>query len=394
MPTASTEPIHVLIADDGFRAVAPIAGTTIASGSDAAAVIQAALDASLAVQLGLGAFPIDRPLRLRAQGTLAGYGRASRLVVRGDLGIAADGVASVTVRDLTVDGQNGAVGIRFTTVSAGTITACLVRGCGIGIHLEQHSALCRIAGSVLAGNRRHLLFERLREGPHGDFLPNTVHDCQCLGGGNGLICDSAVVVNCTATTFFQLDGPVIHLRNDSNSVLINACRSYQITGDVLVVEDSHELNVTGNIFCWHTGDGIVVRRSRWGTITGNEVIDTGSFNTGTANFTSKKSQQPVPPPERDAIRLEDVRAYTVSGNAVFNWDCCPLNTRGVALDAACQDVVVQGNAFNACRTNVEDAGRDNHVSGNVGRSENAKHRTDNLQSFRRELTTAMVAALA
>jgi hypothetical protein len=48
----------------------------------------------------------------------------------------------------------------------------------------------------------------------------------------------------------------------------------------VVADHSHEFNLSSNIFCWHERHGVLIQDRNWGTIAGNEVIDTGSYNPG------------------------------------------------------------------------------------------------------------------
>jgi len=145
--------------------------------------------------------------------------------------------------------------------------------CGVWFFVvRENSFLCEVAGCRLAGNAEGgLLLRRLKKGRAGDYISNTVRNCLVYGGGCGIECDNAVVVNLLGCTVYQSGKTAFYLHDDTNSVLINECRTFQITGSAVRAVRSHELNVSGNIFCGHTEHGIVIEECSWGAIVGNNV---------------------------------------------------------------------------------------------------------------------------
>jgi hypothetical protein len=327
----------------------------VARYAGAADALQDAADRAAAagggsVRLVSGTYALDRPVRLGDQVSVVGAGRSTLLLGTGEAALIADTVKGVRVRDLRV--RPGAAGCQsgvvFHAVGDGQMEGLITERMGdYGLWVRKNSFLCSLRGCSVAGSGKVGIFlQRLAEGRAGDFIPNAVSDCVVYGGGKGLECERAIVVNITGTLFYQCSGIAIHLHTDSNSVSICGSRSFQIDGDVLVVEKAHELNVSGNIFCWHTGHGIICRDAWWGSIVGNNIIDNGSFNTGARNFTVKQSTLTEKPPAKDGIRLENVRGYTITGNALFNWSVCPAMDTPVREDARCSDNVLLGNTAN------------------------------------------------
>jgi hypothetical protein len=145
------------------------------------------------------------------------------------------------------------------------------------------------------------------------------------------------------------------------------CRTYQITGDAVVVEDSHEISIVGNTFSWHTEAGMTLRRVRWGTVTGNNIIDTGSINPG-GPFDSKRfADLGDYPPSYAGIALEACRGLTVTGNALFNWPVCPPMSSAIDEDDESANNVIVGNNANYYREQaVRSAGTQTVAESNSG----------------------------
>jgi hypothetical protein len=217
-----------------------------------------------------------------------------------------------------------------------------------GIWLRNNTCLCRISGCSLVGNRdANIFLESLSDGgPCGDFIPNLISDCVIYGGGRGVACSDTIVLNIVGCVVYQVDGPGFHITERSNSVLLSGCRTFQISSDAVVIEDSDEINLTGNTFCWHTGSGIVARRARWGTINGNAVIDSGSHNPGGSLFGTRFDELDEPIVLRDGIDLTDTHGYTVSGNAIFNWGVAPKMSVGIRERSSSGTNVITSNNVN------------------------------------------------
>jgi nitrous oxidase accessory protein NosD len=390
-------------ADDGFRLRGAIDGADLDRDGAATALLVRALALAardgVAVRLGPGRFPLATVVELPAQAQLIGSGRGTRLDCAPAAGLSVVGGAGVLIADLAVVGAD--LGIDITAAPQATLREVTVARCATGVRLRDHACLARFTGCTFVANRDvHLHLKDLREGPWGEYLPNLIEGCQFVGGGLGLEAHNAIVVNVVGCSFFQCGRGAIHVHHQSNSVQVTGCRTFQITGDAVVVEEAHEFCCTGNVFCWHTGHGIVVRNASWGTITGNEVIDNGSINPGGPNFTRKLSEFPDAP-ACDGIRLENCRGFAVTGNAIFNWNIVPEMAVGIRLDAACNDCAVSGNAVNRYRedgdagtgTGTAIAGTRIVASGNNGRAACHWGAWDRLQTFRTELTDALANAL-
>lgn len=348
-----TTDLMIAPAGDGFVLLEQVRRSEISLHPDAdgalAAATSALKDTGGRILLSAGRYTIHAAVDLPSRTTLTGVGSATEVLVGGTTGIRAERCKQSRITDLRVCAEHPAKnGIELITCGDCQVDRVTVEGkFEAGIAMREHSFLCRVSGCSLSGCDVGILLQRLREGPAGDYLPNLVSDCMVYSDGNGTAvrCDGAIVMNLTGIIVFNT-AIGFHLINQSNSVSISGSRTFQLTDKALLVENSHELNVSGNIFCWHVHEGIVVRDSWWGSIVGNNIIDNGSFNCGQPDFTFRHRDLAAEPPHFDGIRLENSCGYTVSGNAVFNWSAAPPMDTPIRLDDRCHDCVVTSNACN------------------------------------------------
>jgi hypothetical protein len=407
MSGGTSESTIVYLDATGCKCVTAVTRETLFESADAAEVIQAAMDACPdaggTVLLEQGDYDLRAAVKLRSGVHLRGRGRSSRLRLAAEnadgVGVLCEGINTAVVSDLAVvagggDAAGGVVLDDCGDCQVRDVTCAGLAGCGIEV--RNGSFLSEVRGCRLAGNAEAgIRFHKLKKGRAGDYIANTISDCIIYGGGRGIDCEEAIVVNIVGCTVYQSKDTAYYLHRDTNSVLISGCRTFQITGSAVVVEDSHELNVTGNIFCWHTGHGIVVRGARWGAITGNEVIDTGSYNPGAADQAVALADVADKLTPCDAIRLLDVRGFSVTGNTLFNW---PQGTRlaaGVREDNRSRMNLIANNNINYYgEADVVSEGRDSVVAGNVGHGDEPHRGSSSYpwcQSFRTELTDRFIA---
>jgi hypothetical protein len=237
---------------------------------------------------------------------------------------------------------------------------------------------CKVGG---AGKSGIFLDQLAHGGRGGNFVPNLVTNCIVYAGGVGIETNRAIVANLVACEAFQTGGPGFHVHSDSNSVLVSGCRTFQIQDDAVRVENSNELNVSSNIFCWQLGNGIVLRNVTWGTITGNEVIDTGS-----ANRDLLANQLPTSLQLKNGIWLDGTRGIGVTGNTIFNWPVAPPMQHAILEEASCRNSVIVANNINFAHVGVHSLGRGSQMADNVAylpESYNPNHRKPDvpLQRF-------------
>ena len=391
----------IVYSDAGvFRAITHITHETIHTSSVAGATIQAAVDATGdeggQVFIEQGRYPLTRPIRLRSRVKLSGAGRSTRLHISApEAGIVCEGIESADVTDLALIAEPG------TNAHAGLI----MDGCGncraadlfaggfngYGIWVRNHVFLCEVRGCGLAGNRlAGVFFQKQRRGRYGDFIPNLITNCMAYGGGKGYDIDETTVLNIVACMAYQTHDVAFHVHDISCSVLISGCRTFQIGDHAVLVERADEFNLSSNIFCWHTGHGVVVQDAGWGTICGNEIIDSGSYNPGTKDFTTRQADLPSGIPLCDGIQLVRTRGFTVSGNTVFNWPQARKLRVGIFEDEQCRKNNITGNNINYfAEEGIVSRGHGSLVSSNILESEQphaGNPREAMMQSFQTELT--------
>ena len=398
--------VQVHLNGDRCIALGGVTREVLFEGESAAQVIQQAIDRQGAgggeVLLEQGTFELDRPLALHNQVTLSGKGRGSRLLVSernvAGIGILGETLDGACVSNLALTGRgnpNAKVGILFDACGDSRVVDVFVAGFAeYGIWLRNSCFLCEVRACQLAGNgRANLFLEHLAKGRIGDYISNSVIGCTIYGGGRGIDMLDAVVTNVIGCAVFQTNDTGYHVRDRCNSVLISGCRTFQITGCAVVIENSEEINITGNIFCWHTGHGIRVQKCAWGLISGNECIDTGSFNPGVEDQTMKFSEL-GDLPAFDAIHVEQAKGLNITGNTLFNWPQGTQLARGVYVDGASFKCSVTSNNINYYRDgDVVCESRESLVANNVGHGELPHHGSVTralIQSFQSERVRAFI----
>jgi parallel beta-helix repeat protein len=316
------------------------------------------------LDIGTGEFTLDRSLVAGNNVTLAGQGKHTKLLFTGQAdngtGILIKDVQDVEIVDLMILSRDQNVRAGIVVDNSGS---CHIRDSKI-IGFSEHGVIFRnntffstVEGCELGGNliSNILLEELAKEGKYGDFLPNTISNNMIVGGGKGIETKRAIVANIIGCTIYQTGDVGIHLHSISNSVLISGCRTFQIGGHAVLVEDSDELNVSSNIFCWHTGSGIVVKNSAWGTISANEFIDNGSYNPGVLNNTITFDEVSEPIELKDGVVLNNVSGFSVGNNAIFNWGVCPPMDNGIVEDASSYQNIISNNTINYYENQAIDA---------------------------------------
>ncbi len=395
-------------ATEGFRVLGQVDRQLFHASPRAADAIQWAIDACSGggeVRLARGEYPLDRALRLAPDARLAGGGRGSQLLIDRDgddaICVVGERIKGAEVVDLAIIDTAGraTAGVCLTSCGDCKVRDLYVQGFGhYGIWLREHTFLSEIRGCSVAGCREvGIRLSMLREGAFGDYVPNLVTNCIVYGGGRGIECEDAIVVNLVANCVYQASGPAFHIHSRSNSVLISGCRTFQITGVAVLVDGAHEFNCSSNIFCWHTEEGIIIRDAHWGAIVGNEVIDSGSYNHGEPNHTKPFAALEHMPPAYDAIRLENSKGYNVTGNTIFNWDVAPPIDVGVREDDRCTDNTIVANNVNYYGGDeLVSRGHRSLAAHNLGRATPAHNPTKpnpaqvNCQSFERHLTDQFI----
>lgn len=335
-----------------------------------------------------GEYLLRKQLNVPSKVSITGIGSATVLrIIKGhNTGTAfyCKDESSITISNLGIKSRDsaGRVGICIDHSGNCTISDVLIVGMrDNGIVLCNHSFLCEVRGCKIADVKGSgiLLKDLNKGGRGGDFVPNLVTNCIVYASGVGIECNHALVANIVACEVYQADSYGFYIHNISNSVLVSGCRTFQISGEAIRVDGSHEINISSNIFCWHTGHGIVLNNVRWGTVTGNNVIDNGSINL----YDRKKypfikegkrpmgeiHNNPDSLPRYNGICLTSGTAgITVSANAIFNWAVAPPMEFGILEDPTCFSNIITSNNINYFKNKaVFSQGKETELANNIGK---------------------------
>jgi hypothetical protein len=335
--------LYVYRDSDAFHVRGQIDGTELEATTAADEAIQFAVDTLAGsggeVRLQRGTFPLERAVTLADNVTLRGSGRSSVLRVTSDVGLRGEGLKGARVADLALmpaEDHSAQAGVVLDDAGDCKLQDLFCQGfAGYGIWIRNNSFLCEVESCKLADNGTANLFldQLAGKGRGGDFVPNLVTNCITYGGGTGIACNRVIVLNIVGCAVFQPGEYAYHLYNTSNSVLISGCRSFQVEKHAVVVENTHELNVSSNIFWWHRGHGIVLRDVSWGAVNGNEFIDQG---------VRARDGEPV----TGVVLSEGTQGVQVVGNTIFNWgDQVPMRN-GLEEDATCLNNLIANNNIN------------------------------------------------
>ncbi len=311
------------------------------------------MDDGGSIELSSGKFNLRNTVYLKNGIALTGRGRRTELIIhatdRTGVGLFGKGLKDVEVSNLSLiaaDKNDSTVlaGICYEDSGDCEIRNVYAEGFSkYGIWLRNNSFLCHIDNCTSADNGRANIFtDSLFWSRAGEYMPNLITNCITYGGYNGIETNKSIVLNIVGCIVHQPENFGFYINNVSNSVLLSGCRTYQTRNNAVVVENSHEINLTGNIFCWSRGKGIVLEGVSWGTISGNNIIDSGSERYG--GF----------PGVGDAIGIElknNTLGIQVTGNNIFNWGGQGIMKYAVYEDASCKN-----NSFTALNLNYFEEG--------------------------------------
>lgn len=358
------------------------------------------------ITLTSGRHYLDKPVRLKNNVRLCGKGRSTKLEVSEEneesIGIICEEIEGVVISDLVVTaGTNSEARTGIILDSCGDCKVKGVFGVGFkeyGIWVRNNSFLCNISGCSFAGNQKaNIYFDTQHRGRIGDFIPNLVQDCVIYGGGKGIECYKTTVINIIGCTVYQTRDIGFHIHGMSCSVLISGCRTFQIGKYAVYAKQAHELNISSNIFCWQIKEGIVIEDCGWGTINGNEIIDSGSYNAEVKDFTFKRVDIPEDVLLKTGLILSKTRGFNISGNTIFNWPQSRKMKNGIEEDKDCYDNNITGNNINYYDEEaIISKGRDTSISSNKIEKD-SPHVGDPqqkfIQSFRSHLTDNFINKL-
>jgi Right handed beta helix region len=328
-----------------------------------------------------GTYLLHKQVNLTSHISLRGSGHTTSLVLatdhEGSAALAASNADRVTIAALSVktpkDYANPVVGIRFDHCGDSLIQDVFCLGFTYGIQLTNQSFLCEVRGCRVADSQKSGIYlnDLSMNGRGGDFVPNLITNCMVYGGGKGIECEHALVVNIVGCQIYQTRLAGFHFHRGSNSIVISGSRTFQIRNDAVVVENSHELNISGNTFCWHEGHGIVLRNVNWGLISGNEIIDTGSYNIDDTPAADQrqsywvKAPDDLEPYKKNGLWLSGTKGVALTGNAIFNWGSGPAMKHAILEEDTCEVNAITGNTINFCDNALTLRGKGTQETNNV-----------------------------
>ncbi|MEM1060526.1 MAG: right-handed parallel beta-helix repeat-containing protein [Verrucomicrobiota bacterium] len=294
------------------------------------------------VRLLAGTYTLRAPLALPSSFSLAGSGRGTRLKAApgfpGEALLTVTGADQVTVENLSLspaETDGCPAGVLLHDAGDATLDRLFAVGFrDYGLILRGKSFLCRVQGCVTANNgKAGMLLQNLTHGGRaGDFMPSHVVNCTSFGErGSGYETEEALCVNFVGCQVFQAAGHGFWFHSTSNSLCVSGSRVFECLGNGALVQDTHEVNLSSNIFCWNKGHGVELNHAVWGTVAANNIIDSG----GT-----------VPPPAHGVYLHTDTRSVHVSANSIFNWDGHQPMLCGIFEKEDCQWNSFTGNNIN------------------------------------------------
>ncbi len=368
-----------------YRLRGRIDGKEYSASKYADEVLQSAIDKlneGGEIMLQPGTFELHKQINLASNVSLRGSGPATSLVLAGghDTGTALSAVNCdrVVVAALSIkspkNNPKAVAGVLFDDCGDGTVQDVFCLGFDHGIMFTNRSFLCEIRGCKIADSRKSGIYLKklTGQGRGGDFVPNLITNCIIYGGEKGVECENTIVLNIVACLVYQTKLPAFHIHSESNSVIISGSRTFQIQSDAVMVENSHELNISGNTFCWHEGHGIVLRNVNWGLVASNEIIDTGSFNIDDQETGGERLSYWIKAPQNlDSFKknglmlLKNTKGIAVTGNAIFNWGSGPAMQHAILEDDSCEANNFTGNNINFCDNGLTLNGKESAESNNV-----------------------------
>jgi hypothetical protein len=335
---------------------------------DASVLIQKVLnnlqDIGGKVELMSGKYPITNQLNIPNHVTISGSGTGTVIVIgktsQIESAFYSDSTSKVTIQELTItseDPKEDHSGIIFNNVGDCLVKDVFITGMGAyGIWYRGYCFLSEIRGCKISDSGKSGIYlqatSKNLKSRAGDYLPNLITNCIIYGGNYGIELQKTICTNIVACQVFMTKSAGFYI-NGANSTLISGCRTYQIADDAIRAVKSHELNVSSNIFCWHVGHGISLDNVIWGTINGNNFIDTGHVNFVPEDANSAHYVMEIP----DGVNVLDslkcgifatnqTKGVTVSGNAIFNWGSNAPLKYGIHEDSSCSDNIITGNNIN------------------------------------------------
>lgn len=330
-------------------------GTVLVREKDASPVLQAALNALEGngggeLKITSGLYLVDQPLQLPSRVTVSGSGRATILKLGEDNAegviLLADTREGIVVSDMVLQGipsHDASAGVILDSAGDSKVRNVYARDfSGYGIWLRNGSFMCELLNNTTSANVRAGVFlQAIRADGRGGFsVPNLVAGCISYGEtGHGIELEASTCQNLVGCLAFQPKGHGFYFHSHSCSNVLTGSRCFMGYQNGVMLDWAPESNISSNIFCWNRGHGIEMRNVTWGTVCGNEFIDSG----GVVDY------------EKDGFggRTHGVYLHTdtkgvqITGNAIFVWGDghAPMKC-GVYEADDCRDNQIANNVVN------------------------------------------------
>jgi len=323
------------------------------------------------VRLLAGEYEMRTPLEVPSGVRFEGTGKGTRIVASigfcGEALLICNSGSQTEIANLLLDGrfsESAPVGLLLEDCGDCVVDGVLALGFSDhGIALRDHCFMCRVSGCSTSGNGRSgiAIQKAANGGRGGDYVPNSITGCSSYCElGSGFELEHALCVNLTACQVFQAERHGFLVHETSNSACLSGCRAFECSGSGVYVKDSHEINISSSIFCWNLSHGIELNHAIWGTVSSNNIIDSGGCHGDSVH----------------GIYLHtDTRSIQVSGNAIFSWDGHIPMLAGIFENDDCQDCSFVGNNINYCNevTGIVCRGKNSMEQGNYCRAEKHIH---------------------
>lgn len=352
---------------DRTEARGRITGRTAASAVEAAEVFQTVLDRLSAagggrLEIEPGHYLINRPIEIFSDITFSGAGKSSVLAL-GEVNALNEGVIlratgqdRIVIADLTLQGAESArasAGIILEAAGFATIRGVYAREfSGYGFWLRSNCFACKLENNYTSGNDQAGTFiDHTTKGRGGHFVPNKIIGCYSYAeDGNAFEFYRAICQDIVGCVSHFAKGAGIRMRK-STSNLINGNRIFMGQSHGIWIQDTFEMNVSGNICGWNWGDNLVLDHCVWGTVTGNEFIDAGGREREGYGIYMKRGTKSV----------------QITGNAIFNWWDNQAMTGGIYEGDDCWENQITDNVINYYREfDVKSLGKDSVAAFNLG----------------------------
>ena len=321
-----------------------------------------------------GDFPIHAPINLENRVTIRGAGNASilRLMSDNEKGIilSAESKTQIKLENFTCAGDEShpnenSTGVFFSKTGLSEIKSVYSHDFrGYGFWLKDDCFANLLVENMTSGNDKAGYFIDktlwVNTNPGGGFVPNKLIGCYSYAeDGHGFLFEKAICQDIVGCVYYLPKGHGFYFRN-STSNLISGCRGFMGFKNGIMLENTHEMNISSNIIGWNWGHNLEMFHSTWAIVSANEFIDAGGRQD----------------PKYGVYMHGDVRACQISNNLIFNWLDNQIMQGGIFESEECSENQITDNIINYYKDkDVESLGKNSRTGFNLG----IPHAYDNPQ---------------